>query len=115
MSQRFTVKQVGKRSVGRPHCALCGCTRELVPGSGVCQNQCYWNLFGWVGYNAVNGKTIFLDSRALPLAKMHDYDLVTKTKSAKSWPKIVAVANGLGWSGDTAAESQPTFIHPEEE
>ena len=108
--QRYTVRQVGKRSVGRPHCALCGCAREMVPGSGVCAFQCHWNLLGWVGYNARDGKVVFTDSRAVPLAKMHAWDPVTRTRSAKSFPKIVAMANSLGWSGGTDSGSQPTFV-----
>jgi hypothetical protein len=113
-SQRYSVKPVGKRGVGRPHCAICGCTREMVRGSGVCAHQCFWHLTGWVGYNAMTHRTVFTDSRALPLAKMHRWNPVTKRRSAKSFPKIVAAAVELGWSGDTSTPSQPTFYDPEE-
>lgn len=112
-SQRYTVKAVGKRSVGRPHCALCGCTREMTPGSGVCAHGCFWNLIGWVGYNAASNKVVFTDHRALFLTKMHRWDPVKKCRSAKSFPKIVAAANALGWSGNTASPSQPTFLDSE--
>ena len=108
-SQRYTVKAVGKRSVGRPHCALCGCTREMTPGSGVCAHGCFWNLIGWVGYSVPGNKVIFTDNRALLLAKMHKWNPVTKRRSAKSFPKIVAAAVALGWSGNTSSLSQPTF------
>ena len=114
MSQRYTVKPAGKRGVGQPHCAICGCTREMVPGCGVCAHQCFWHLTGWVGHNALSQKTVFTDVRALPLAKMHGWDSVTRRKSAKSFPKIVAAAVAMGWSGDTAEPSMPTFVHPEE-
>ena len=109
-SQRYTIKAVGKRSVGRPHCALCGCTREMTPGSGVCAHGCFWNLIGWVGYSVPSNKVVFTDHRALLLAKMHRWDPVKKCRSAKSFPKIVAAASTLGWSGNTSSPSQPTFI-----
>jgi hypothetical protein len=112
-SQRYTVGRVGRRSIGRPHCALCGCARELVPGSGLCQHQCFWFLIGWIGYNATNGEVVFKDIRALKLAKMHGWDPATRTKSAKSWPRVVAAARELGWSGNTDASSQPTFVDME--
>lgn len=53
---------------------------------------------------------MFKNVRALLLAKMHRWDPVKKCRSAKSFPKIVATANALGWSGNTAAPSQPTFL-----
>lgn len=111
-SQRVTVKPVGKRNVGRPHCALCGHvprTNEIV-----CPNGCFWNLLGWVGYRGTDGSIVFTDFRALPLAKMHRWNPETKRRSAKSFPKIVAAAVELGWSGDTSSPSQPTFYDPEE-
>jgi len=110
---RYSVKAVGKRGVGAPRCAVCGCSREMSLGSGVCAMGCHWLLFGWVGFNAVSGKTVFKDARALPLAKLHDYDPATRRRKAKSWTKVVLAARRLGWSGTTAAPSQPTFIDTE--
>lgn len=106
-SQRITVRPVGKRSVGRPHCALCG----HVPRTDeiVCPHGCFWNLGGWVGYRGTDGSTIFTDHRALPLALMHRIDGRGR-RHAASFPRIVAMANALGWSGGTDAPSQPTFI-----
>ena len=107
---KITVRPVGRRAVGMPHCVVCGSTRELKPGSGVCQNMCHWNLSGWVAWDALLKKVRFLDHRALVLAQMHRWDPETKTRSAKPWPRIVAAARALGWSGDTASGCQPTFI-----
>lgn len=112
-SQRYTVKAVGKRSVGRPHCALCGCTRETAPGSGVCAHGCFWNLLGWVGYRVTDNAIVFKDARGLKVAAWGHCWLPENKTKAKSWPKIVVFANSLGWSGDTAAPSQPTFIAEE--
>jgi hypothetical protein len=108
-SQRYTVKAVGRRGVGHPRCAVCGCTREMVPGSGVCAHQCFWMLPGWVAYNSLTGRMVFKDHRALPLALMHRIDGKGR-RHAASFPKIVAFAVALGWSGSTDAPSQPTFI-----
>ena len=105
---RITVHPVGRRNVGFPHCTLCGSKRAL--RFGVCVNQCFWMLPGWVGYNAVLNKIVFVDSRALPLAKLHKWNPVTKRRSAPSFLKLVAIARSMGWNGDTAAMSQPTFV-----
>ena len=108
-SQRYMVRAVGRRGVGRPCCAVCGCAREMVPGSGVCAHQCFWLLPGWVAYNSLTGRMVFKDHRALPLALMHRVDGRGR-RHAASFPRIVAMANALGWSGGTDAPSQPTFI-----
>ena len=108
-AQRYTVRVVGRRGVGQARCAVCGCTREMLPGSGVCAHQCFWILQGWVAYNSLAGMTVFKDHRALPLALMHRTDRMGR-RHAASFPKIVAMANALGWSGGTDAPSQPTFI-----
>ena len=105
---RITVRPVGQRSVGVPHCALCGSKRSL--GFGVCANQCYWLLPNWIGYNAVLKEVVFIDHRALPLAKMHKWNPETKRVTAPSFPKLVAAARAMGWNGDTAAMSQPVFV-----
>ena len=93
--------------MGFPRCAICGSKRTL--GYGVCANQCFWILREWVGFNAVLNEVVFVDSRALPLAKMHKWNPVTKRVTAPSFPKIVAAARAMGWNGDTAAMSQPVF------
>jgi len=86
---------------------LCGSKRTI--GFGVCANQCFWLLTGWVGYNAVLNETVFVDYRALPLAKLHKWNPTTKRVTAPSFPKLVAMARAWGWTGDTAAPSQPTI------
>jgi hypothetical protein len=111
-SQRVTVKPVGKRSVGRPHCALCGHVQRT--NEIICPNGCFWNLIGWTGYRGTDGVTVFTDHRALSLAKMHRWNPETRRRSAKSFPKIVAAAAILGWSGNNSSPSQPTFFDPEE-
>ena len=108
---KITVRPVGRRAVGMPHCVVCGATRSI--GDGVCHNMCHWYLTGWVAWNALLKEGKFMNSRALPLARMHRWNPETKTRTAKSWPTIVAAARELGWSGDTAAPSQPTFIDME--
>jgi hypothetical protein len=105
---RITVRPVGRRNIGVPHCAICGSKRTLK--FGVCANMCHWLLTGWVGYNAVLEEVSFLDSRALPLAKMHKWNPKTKRITAPSFPRLVAAARAMGWDGNTAAPSQPTFV-----
>ena len=108
---RITVRPVGRRAVGKPHCVLCGTTRTL--GNGVCANFCHWMFEGWVGFNAVLKEVTFVDHRALPLAAMHKWNPKTKRVTAPSFPKLVAAARALGWSGDTSSSSQPTFVDAE--
>lgn len=108
---KITVRPVGRRAVGRPHCVVCGATRQM--GRGVCQHACHWLLPGWIAWNAVLKEIKFTDHRALPLARLHKWDPKTGRRSAPSFPKIVAIARTLGWSGDTTATSQPTFINAE--
>ena len=105
---KITVRPVGRRAVGKPHCVVCGSTRTL--GNGVCQNMCHWMLPGWIAWNAVLKEVKFMTARALPLAKLHQWNPTTKTRKAPSFPKIVSIAISLGWNGDTNAPSQPTFI-----
>ncbi len=106
---RITVRPVGVRNEGTPHCALCGSKRTL--GFGVCANQCYWLLPGWVGYNAVLNEVKFVDARALPLAKLHKWNPKTQRVTAPSFPKIVSIARAAGWDGTPSSMSQPTFLH----
>lgn len=94
--------------MGFSHCVLCGSKRSI--GHGVCANMCHWLLPGWVGYNAVLKEVSFVDSRALPLAKMHKWNPKTKRVHAPSFPRLVAAARAMGWNGDTASMSQPTFV-----
>ena len=108
---KITVRPVGRRAVGRPHCVVCGSTRSL--GNGVCINLCHWYLTGWIAWNAVLKEVKFMTVRALPLAKLHRWNPDKRTRSAKSWPKIVAAAQALGWTGNTSSPSQPTFIDVE--
>jgi len=105
---RITVHPVGKRSEGVSHCAICGSKRTM--SHGVCINQCYWILPGWIGYNAVLHEVTFLDSRALPLAKLHRWNPKTKRVHAPSFPRLIAAARAMGWQGNTATMSQPTFL-----
>jgi hypothetical protein len=72
--------------------------------------MCHWLLPGWVGYDATLNEVKFVDSRALPLAKLHRWNAGAKRKSAPSFPRLVAAARALGWNGNTAAMSQPTFM-----
>lgn len=111
-SQRYSVKQVGKRLVGSPRCAMCGHVPKK--SETVCPSGCFWNLMGWTGYRGTDGVVVFKDARGLKVAEWgHGWNPVTKTRTAKSWPKIVAAARELGWSGDTAQPSQPTFVDME--
>lgn len=87
---------------------VCGTKRTY--GNGVCINMCHWLLTGWVAYDATLNEVKFLDSRALPLAKLHKWNPKTKRITAPSFPKLVAMARAWGWTGDTAAPSQPTFV-----
>lgn len=105
---RITVRPVGQRNVGVPQCVICGSKRSI--GHGVCANMCHWLLPGWVGYNAVLKEVSFVDYRALPLAKLHKWDSVAKRVNAPSFPRLVAAARAMGWNGNTAAQSQPTFL-----
>ncbi len=105
---RITVRPVGRRNADVPHCAICGSKRSA--GHGTCINFCHWILPGWVGYNAVLKETAFLDSRALPLAAMHKWNAKRKVIVAPSFPKLVAAARAMGWSGDTSAMSRPVFV-----
>jgi len=107
---RITVRPVGRRAVGKPHCVICGTTRTL--GNGVCANFCHWMLIGWIAWNPVLKEVKILDHRALPLVAMHKWNPVTKRVAAPSFPKLVAAARALGWSGNTASPSQPTFVVP---
>jgi hypothetical protein len=105
---RITVHPVGRRNIDAPHCAICGTKRTL--GFGVCANMCHWLIPGWVAYNAVLKEITFVDHRALPLAELHKWNPKTKRVSAPSFPKLCAAARALGWDGDTAGDSQPTFV-----
>lgn len=108
---RITVRPVGRRAVGKPHCVICGSTRTL--GLGVCANLCHWILEGWIGYNAVLNEVKFFTHKALPLAQLHSWDPTKRVRKAPSFTKLVAAARALGWSGNTASGSQPTFIDVE--
>jgi hypothetical protein len=67
-----------------------------------------------VGWNAVLEEVKFVDCRAVKLAaECHKWNPKEKTKKAKSWPKLVAIARAFGWDGDTSSPSQPTFVGPE--
>jgi hypothetical protein len=106
---RITVRPIGDRNAGVSHCVICGTKRSL--GNGVCANMCHWLLPGWVGYNAVLKEVKFTDHRALSLAaSLHSWDAKRKVKKAVSFTKLVAAARQLGWQGDTATPSQPTFV-----
>lgn len=105
---KITVRPVGLRNAEFAHCAICGSKRSA--GFGTCINFCHWLLPGWMGWNAVLKEIAVKDTRALPLATMHRWNSKTQRITAPSFPKLVAAARALGWSGDTAAMSQPVFM-----
>jgi hypothetical protein len=85
----------------------------MLPGSGVCAQGCNWVFPGWVAYNAVTGKVKFTKHEALVIAPLHKWDPVRKTRTAPSYPKLVAILQTHGYSYGTDAPSQPTFINVE--
>ena len=95
---RLTVKPAGIRYQDAPHCVVCGTRRSL--NGVVCVNLCHWMLEGWTAWDGARGLVKIMDHRATPLAALHEI----------SFPKLVAIARSLGWSGNTASPSQPTFI-----
>jgi hypothetical protein len=70
-------------------CEICGC-RATVDGEEprVCQHLCYWILEGWLGWNARTQKVVVRDTRAMNLLP-----------DRLSYPKTVAAARMMGWTG----------------
>ena len=75
------------------HCAICGSKKAVDAKSpAICQYLCYWILEGWLGWNARTRKVAIRDARAMRL--MPD---------RLSYPKTIAAARGMGWTGQENA------------
>jgi hypothetical protein len=70
-------------------CAICGSKRTVDEKSpAICQYLCYWTLQGWIGWNARLGEVAIRDARAMDLFP-----------DRLSYPKMVATARIMGWTG----------------
>ncbi len=75
-------------------CQICGSKKSL--GGNLCQHMCFWILEGWLGWNARTKQTAVMDRRAARFA-----DAII------SYPKLIAAAKSLGWTG---RENAGTFV-----
>jgi hypothetical protein len=50
--------------------------------------MCYWTLEGWIGWNARSKKVAIRDARAVSLFP-----------DVLSYPKTIATARAMGWTG----------------
>lgn len=72
-----------------PRCAICGSNKTADEKSPLlCQFFCFWTLEGWLGWNARTGKVAIRDARAMRLFP-----------DRLSYPKTVATARLMGWTG----------------
>jgi hypothetical protein len=73
----------------KPRCAICGSIRPVSKKyPETCNRFCYWTFEGWIGWNARRRKVVIRDARALTLFAPR-----------LSYPKAVATARMLGWTG----------------
>lgn len=73
----------------KPHCKICGSTKTIDAKSpALCQYLCYWILEGWLGWNSKLGEVKIADARAVSLFP-----------DRLSYPKTIATARSMGWTG----------------
>lgn len=72
-----------------PRCAICGSKKAVDTKSPtICYYLCYWTLEGWIGWNARRKEVAIRDARAVKLFP-----------DVLSYPKTVATARAMGWTG----------------
>ncbi len=77
-------------------CLICGSEKTMdEKAPALCYFGCFWTLEGWLGWNARTNVVAVRDQRALRFVPTSKTDKAAKI----SYPKMIAMARVMGWSG----------------